>query len=194
MKRAIPLLALSLAACVQTNVAPLNPTMKLEPTCVAAVQMFTSPERVTGEYTEIALLNSTGSSSATNEQQMIESMRQKAAEAGANGIILSNIAEPSAGAKVAGAIFGTGAERKGRSLAIRVTADSARAREACARSYVDPSGTMWTVREFQEGRSRRLRFDADGRSTVYHEDPPEDWRELDTAAMGKLLGAARQRK
>ena len=39
---------------------------------------------------------------------------------GANAIILDAISEPSAGAKIAGAVFGVGAERKGKAIAIFV--------------------------------------------------------------------------
>ncbi len=62
---------------------------------------------------------------------MIKSQRGKAAQMGANGIILGGIDEPSAGAKVAGAFLGTPVERKGKALAIWVPADSARTRAIC---------------------------------------------------------------
>ena len=63
---------------------------------------------------------------------MLKSMRKKAAAVGANGIIMDGINEPSAGAKIAGAVFGTGAERKGKSVAIFVASDTARVRSFCA--------------------------------------------------------------
>ncbi len=62
---------------------------------------------------------------------MINSQREKAAELGANGIILSGIREPNAGTKIIGAVLGTGSERKGSALAIYVPADSSRVRAAC---------------------------------------------------------------
>ena len=63
---------------------------------------------------------------------MMKSMRKKAAEVGATGIIMGNIDEPGAGAKVVGAIFGTGTERKGKSVAIFVPADTVRVQKVCA--------------------------------------------------------------
>ena len=54
----------------------------------------------------------------TNEPQMFESM--KAAEMGANAIILDAISEPSAGAKIAGAFLGYAPERTGNAIAIYV--------------------------------------------------------------------------
>lgn len=72
-------------------------------------------------------MNAKGEASWTNEEKMFNSMRKKAGEMGANGIILDAISEPGAGAKVAGAILGTGVERKGKAIAIYVfPADSVR--------------------------------------------------------------------
>ena len=51
---------------------------------------------------------------------MFASMKKKAAEIGANGVILDAVSEPSAGAKVAAAIFGVSAQRKGKAIAIYV--------------------------------------------------------------------------
>jgi hypothetical protein len=52
---------------------------------------------------------------------MWNSLRKKAGKLGANAIILDAMSEPSAGAKVAAAfLLGTGAERKGKAIAIYV--------------------------------------------------------------------------
>jgi len=75
---------------------------------------------VPGSYREIALINSSGGSFVTNERQMFGSMRKEAAKLGANGIILDAITEPSPGVKVAAAIFGVSANRKGKALAVGV--------------------------------------------------------------------------
>jgi hypothetical protein len=80
--------------------------------------MYRTASQVPGKYQEVALLNSKGESGLTDESAMFRSMRKKAAEVGANAIILDAVSEPSAGAKVASAVFGTGAERKGRAIAI----------------------------------------------------------------------------
>jgi hypothetical protein len=132
MKRMIVLLPLVLGACVSTNAALLNPTVRLAPVCPDGVALFTSPDKVGKEFSEIAILNATGESGWTSEGGMYNSMRKKAAELGANGIVLNDIKEAGAGAKVAAAIFGTGTERKGSSVAISIPSDSARVREACS--------------------------------------------------------------
>jgi hypothetical protein len=113
-----------LAACVSTNavqlgVAPRRPALPAE-----QVAIYRTAEQVPGRYEEVALLNSSGSSSATSEAQMLGSMRKKAAQMGANAIILDAISEPGAGAKVAAAVFGTQAERKGKAIAIYVFPDA----------------------------------------------------------------------
>lgn len=111
--------------CVSTNATMLNPTPSgRAPIPEAQVRIFRTASQVTGKYEEVALLNATGESNWTNEQKMMESMRKKAASLGANGVILDDIKEAGAGAKVAAAIFGTGTQRKGRAIAIFVFPDS----------------------------------------------------------------------
>lgn len=63
---------------------------------------------------------------------MIQSMRDKAAEVGANGIILSGIDEPSALTKVIGQVAKTGSQRKGKAMAIYIPSDSTNTATTCA--------------------------------------------------------------
>ena len=123
-----------LTGCTRTNAALIDNSIRLAPTCPDAVKLYTSPSTVGGTYSEVALLNSTGASGWTTESGMMKSMRKKAAEVGANGIIMGNIDEPGAGAKVAAAVFGTATERKGKSVAIFVPTDTARVRSVCAQT------------------------------------------------------------
>ena len=116
---------LATSGCVQTNATILNPAPVNHPkTAADQIRIYRTADQVKGRYDEIALLNSTGESDMTNEAKMMESMRKKASEVGANAIILDSISEASAGAKVAAAVFGTGTQRKGRSIAIYVYPDS----------------------------------------------------------------------
>jgi hypothetical protein len=84
------------------------------------VALYRVASQVPGPYEEVALLNSKGDSDMTDESGMFESMREKAGEIGANGVILDALSEPGSGAKVAGAIFGVSVARKGKALAIWV--------------------------------------------------------------------------
>ena len=110
-----------LMGCVHTTTTPLGTAtmnrMALNP---SQVKLYRTAAQVPGKYEEVALLHSEGDSVWTNEPMMYESMRAKAAEVGANGIILDAISEPSAGAKVAGIFLGIRTERKGKSVAIYV--------------------------------------------------------------------------
>lgn len=125
------LLLAVLVACVHTNAAVLDPSVKYQRICPAAVIIYTSPDRVGKPYREVALLNSKGESGWTSESGMLNSQRKKAAEVGANGLILSGIDEPKAGTKIIGAMLGTGSERKGKALAIFVPEDSIRTVATC---------------------------------------------------------------
>lgn len=121
-----------LGACVSTNASLIDPTVRLARTCPEGIKLYTTPDRVGQPYREVALLNAKGESNWSDEEDMIESMRDKAAEIGANGIILSGIDEPSALTKVIGQVAKTGSQRKGKALAIHVPSDSANTATACA--------------------------------------------------------------
>ena len=111
--------ALTLSACVTTNASRLGTESAVRPLVLPQnVTLYRIAGQVPGKYEEIALLNSAGDSSFTNEAKMFESMKKKAGELGANAVILDAVSEPGAGAKVAAAIFGVSAQRKGKAIAI----------------------------------------------------------------------------
>jgi len=114
-------LLLIAAGCVTTNAALMNPGLTLRPMVLPEqVRIFRTFKQVPGKYEEVALLSATGESNWTDEATMLQSLRKKAGDIGANAIVLNVIEEASAGAKVAAAIFGTGTQRKGRAVAIYV--------------------------------------------------------------------------
>jgi hypothetical protein len=121
-----------LGGCVSTNASLIDPSVHLARTCPAGIKLYTTPDRVGQPYREVAILNAKGESNWSDEEDMIESMRDKAAEIGANGIILSGIDEPSALTKVIGQVAKTGSQRKGKALAIYVPSDSTNTATACA--------------------------------------------------------------
>ena len=118
------LAAVLLCGCVSTNAALIDPSVHLARTCPAAIKLYTTPDRVGQPYREVAVLNAKGESNWSDEGDMIQSMRDKADDVGANGIILSKIDEPSALTKVIGQVAKTGSQRKGNALAIFVPSDS----------------------------------------------------------------------
>lgn len=114
-------LSLLLPACVSTNAVRLGAAPARPPVAESQVVIYRTANQIPGRYEEVALLNSTGEATWTNEEKMYNSMRKKAGQLGANGILLDAMSEPSAGAKVAAAVFGVGgAERKGKAIAIYV--------------------------------------------------------------------------
>ena len=122
VKTGLAVSLLLLTSCVTTNVARLGSGDPYKPVPVESVAVYRTAEQVPGKYEEVGLLNSKGGTGWSNEAEMVGSMRNAAAKMGANAIILDSITEPGAGAKVAAAIFGTGAERTGRAIAIRILA------------------------------------------------------------------------
>lgn len=132
MRAVAVVLLVASTACVSTNAAVLNSSLSLTPlACPEAVQVFTDSSKVGRPYTEVALLNSSGDNDMTSESGMIRSQQKKAAQLGANGIILGQMKDASTGAQVAQAFLGTSANRKGRSVAIYIPSDSARVAAAC---------------------------------------------------------------
>lgn len=124
--------ALFSTACVSTNAALIDPSVRLARTCPSAIKLYTTPDRVGQPYREVAILNAKGESNWSDEDDMIQSMRDKAAEVGANGIILSGIDEPSALTKVIGQVAKTGSQRKGKAMAIYVPSDATNTATTCA--------------------------------------------------------------
>jgi hypothetical protein len=84
------------------------------------VQVYLTEADIKQPYDKVALIHLSGDSGWTDEQGMYDAAKKKAAQIGANGIVLSEIHEPSAGSKVAGAIFGVPVDRKSQVLAVLV--------------------------------------------------------------------------
>lgn len=114
---------LLLAGCVQTKSISLNPTaQQYPPVPPDSVVILTSESELdTLEFTRLAMIEATGSGEWTSQTGMYNAMRRRAGQVGANAILLPQISEPGAGAKVAGAFLGTGTQRKGQVVAIRIT-------------------------------------------------------------------------
>jgi hypothetical protein len=119
-KIALLLTVLLATACVSTNAVRLANAGTYPEVPPEQVQVFLTETDVKVEFEKIALINASGESNWTNEEGMIKAMQKKAGKLGANGIILGDIKEASAGAKVAAAVFGTGTQRKGQVVAIRL--------------------------------------------------------------------------
>ena len=110
----------SLVACMATKAVRLGDHVSRPIIQWQQITVYRTADQVPARYDEIGLLMTTASTIWTSEKGMWNSMKKKAAKLGANAIILDAISEPSAGAKIAGAIFGIGINRKGKAVAIYV--------------------------------------------------------------------------
>ena len=119
MKAHLLLIALLLSGCVTANVTQLSnnsyPAIAPE-----EVTIYLSEEDVPGEFEKVAIIYTKGDHGWTNENQQYNLAKEKAAELGANGVLIVGIEDPNTGAKVAQALLATPANRKGEMLAIYV--------------------------------------------------------------------------
>lgn len=119
---AVLAVGVALAACVTTNTSMLVSPEKYPAVSPEDVVVFFSEAELKEKgytFERVALIYASGSAEYTNESGMIAKLRLEAGKRGANGIIMAPIREPGAGAKVVGAIFGTGTQRKGEVVAVR---------------------------------------------------------------------------
>jgi hypothetical protein len=112
------IVALAVSGCVSVSATRLEAGPVRSPLLPDQVQIFRTAEQVRVPYKEVALLTASGDYAMTNEAQMFEGMRKKAAALGANGVILDAVSEPTTGQRVAQAFLGTPAARKGKAVAI----------------------------------------------------------------------------
>ena len=114
------MVALCSSGCVQTQATLLGSA------CYAAVpiehvHIYRTSDQVECDYEELALIHAQGDVTFTNEHQMIESARKRAAKLGANGLILTPIEAPGLAEAVIAATAIGSADRRGEMIAIRVS-------------------------------------------------------------------------
>lgn len=110
---------LLIGACVSVNKSVLSRSRISQPVPRDDVQVYFAGDSVPA-HERIAILTGSGDDKMTNQSQLIDKLREEAGKLGANAIILSDVEEPSTGAKVAQAILGTSANRKGEAIAVYV--------------------------------------------------------------------------
>ncbi len=123
-KLVLPLLTLAVAGCLTHTSAVhkqyLPPQPRAQRTCWKGVRVYVMPDSIPGPYQRLALLRSTGNMVAT-DNALVKGLRQKAAQMGANGLVLHGT-DPG----------GLWVYPMGHGLAIWVPADSARSAAECA--------------------------------------------------------------
>jgi hypothetical protein len=127
---------ISFAACrPRSLIVATNPALSLPPTCADAVPVFQDREHVPYDYYEVALIDAKGNSVYVGNGDILKAIRNRAAELGANGVVLDALGTTHATVKIIGAALGSNdAERKGRAIAIWMPSDTARVREACGKT------------------------------------------------------------
>lgn len=122
-------------ACgVRTVTTDVNPRMSRQPTCDEAVSVFASRNEVPFDYYELVFISAEANSVYTSNGQIESQIRNKAAEAGANGIIVNPVQESKATVKVLGEVIGAqSATKKATALAIYMPADSPRVMTQCGK-------------------------------------------------------------
>ena len=90
---------------VQTTMLPGAPTATrvFQP---AAVHVLMADDEEPEDCVRVAILHGSGSSSFTDESGMLNGLRKKAGELGANALQLEGMKEPSSGERIANALIG----------------------------------------------------------------------------------------
>jgi hypothetical protein len=83
-------LASILASCASVSISKLDTSLKYPPVNPKDVFVYKS-DRLPWAYKKIALLTASGSADLTNEDFLIELMKKKAGEIGANGIVILTV-------------------------------------------------------------------------------------------------------
>ena len=127
-------MTIALSCHSRAHVVSTSPILALSPTCLEAVPVYADSHLVPYDYYEVALITGEGNSVYTGNGDLLKAMRAKAASAGANGLILSDVSVSHATVKVVGAALGgKDADRKGKAIAIWMPSDTARVRLVCGR-------------------------------------------------------------
>ena len=128
--------ALSTSACgVRTHTTDVSPAVTRAATCDEAVDVYTSRAAVPHDYYELAWISAEGNSVYTTEGKITSQIKKKAADVGANAIIVNDFKESNGTVKVIGAAVGSpSADTKVSALAIYMPAESDRVTLKCGKS------------------------------------------------------------
>lgn len=133
---ALPLaiVALVASACgVRTKTTELSPGTRVA-TCDEAVDVYQSRAQVPQDYYELAWISAEGNSVYTSDGKILAQIRKKAADQGANAIIVNDFKESEGKTKVIGAALGGNtADTKTSALAIYMPAEAERVTLKCGK-------------------------------------------------------------
>jgi hypothetical protein len=124
MRYVAPIAAVLLTGCVSAQATMLG-SHRYAPVPSSEVHVYLSAAEVPEACERIALIHTQGDAETTNERQMIAAARRRAGKVGANAVQLENVRDPSTGTRIAAAVIGISAERKGEMLALRCDTEAA---------------------------------------------------------------------
>jgi hypothetical protein len=129
-------LLIAVAACgVKSHSTDISPSISRNPTCENAVDVYNSRAEVPNSYYELAWITAEGNSVWTTDAQLRSEMRKRAAQSGANGIIVNPVSQNKTGVNVLGEAVGANtATQRASGLAIWMPAGADRTRLACGTS------------------------------------------------------------
>jgi len=127
--------AVTASSCgVRTQTVDVNPRVSRAPTCDEAVEVYKSRAEVPYDYYELAWISAEGNSVWTSDGKIVAQIQKKAAENGANGVIVNDFTQSNATVKVIGAaVGGSSADVKTSALAIYIPADAGRVTLKCGK-------------------------------------------------------------
>lgn len=108
--------------CVSAQATMLVPGPGHAPVPPEQVQVYLAEDELPDGCQRIALIHAAGDASWTSETRMIAAARKRAGRRGANAVVVRSIRDPSTGTRVAAAVFGIPAERKGQVFGYRCPA------------------------------------------------------------------------
>jgi hypothetical protein len=126
------LAAASACAGIKKTTTNLNPSVSRPSTCAAAIAVYNSRADVPYDYYELAWIEASGNSVWTTDNQLQTQIRNGAAKAGANAVIVNPVVSAKSTVKILGeAVGANSATAKATALAIYMPRDAARVRQAC---------------------------------------------------------------
>ena len=131
----LPVVAVFLAAACASgiNITRTTPQYGFARTCADAVTVFDTRVAVPSNYYEISYITAEGNAVWTTDEDLLNRMKQSAAEVGATAIIANTTGPSATAVQILGAAVGTGdADRSGSALAIYQPSEESRVRAACA--------------------------------------------------------------
>ena len=129
MKMVLLISILGAAAGLHTNAA----AQKLAPLCPNGVKVFADTSQIHATYQQVGWLTTRGTRGAegyTDERAIVAMQRKRAAQLGANGIVVGGFQSPTVARRFVDATV----PERGAVLAIYIPADSSRVKAACDRT------------------------------------------------------------